>query len=632
MTTPQIIAMSGPDNVGKSTQLRILSRRLYPEARLCGPLHDYDPRWPSPFGSGLSAWWFSTAAPADLADVLARSYLARHAAATPDGLWLLDRGVPMLVASLAATLSVRLNLDDNDGHEEALRLLRPYKQDLQICAKREIGVVLLHSLDAQESAARSLAREVVVDDLYRRYQEHLAVQVLRRAAKSDFAYAIVVGDRPVMSVQDELRSALRELGVPCPPSALSRARVVAFGGMSESGKSTAANRLRQRHAFTRLKISYLLDQSARCHGIGDVYSRDAASQAELLVDALDRYLAAHSFADRITIESLHRLDATLALRPLLGSNLVIVYVETQEELRRERATEASATFTQRDKLKRSRGADRIRDIADIVLSNDSSRVRLYHHLDELALSLTWRHSAPRVASVTDLGLPASISGHVRRLVCQLTTPPVIDLVAVTGSSGRGRYQPGWSDLDMLIVADRTAWSVVRSAIAELRTSLGDIKLGLTLITSAECRAGALTPRLVHTLRQIGTGEIAVQWCAPDLLLPCPTPDDDAAISLSDGAFAAIELRRQLMRPEFEARTVFKLAALLAKVMLRVTQKDTADDEASLRSFLAEADSLKSIEALAAARADSDEAQVIAFTVLDAWLAQLPTTAGACSTS
>jgi hypothetical protein len=241
MTSLTTVAVSGPDNVGKSTQLRILARRLYPEGRLVGPLHEYEGRWATITTNGMASWWFTTATTTELADVLAISYIARHIAMTAGGFWLIDRGIPMLEASLAATLSVRLDLDDGAGYDEALRLLRPYLDELRRCEARETGIVLLHSLDARDNAARSLAREVQASDTYRRYQHHLAVQVLRQAKEGRFAHTILVGERPIMAVQDELRAALHKMGVACPPGLLSQARIVALGGMSESGKSTAAD-------------------------------------------------------------------------------------------------------------------------------------------------------------------------------------------------------------------------------------------------------------------------------------------------------------------------------------------------------------------------------------------------------
>jgi hypothetical protein len=54
------VAVSGPDNVGKSTQIRLLAReRGVTES---GPLHAHDPRWEDAQTRGLADWWFRRAA------------------------------------------------------------------------------------------------------------------------------------------------------------------------------------------------------------------------------------------------------------------------------------------------------------------------------------------------------------------------------------------------------------------------------------------------------------------------------------------------------------------------------------------------------------------------------------------
>jgi dephospho-CoA kinase len=108
-----------------------------------------------------------------------------------------------------------------------------------------------------------------------------------------------------MEVQARLRELITDAGITVPLCRIPQVRVVAFGGMSESGKSTAADYLRVRHGFARLKIGYLLDLAAAYRGISDPYEADLVTQAELLADALDRYCAAHHFAERLSIESLH---------------------------------------------------------------------------------------------------------------------------------------------------------------------------------------------------------------------------------------------------------------------------------------------------------------------------------------
>jgi len=70
------VAVSGPDNVGKSTQIRLLAR----QAGLvdAGPLDAHDPRWADAHGRGLADWWFGGVTVEQVTDVLACSYSADH--------------------------------------------------------------------------------------------------------------------------------------------------------------------------------------------------------------------------------------------------------------------------------------------------------------------------------------------------------------------------------------------------------------------------------------------------------------------------------------------------------------------------------------------------------------------------
>jgi hypothetical protein len=102
--------------------------------------------------------------------------------------------------------------------------------------------------------------------------------------------------------------------------------VVALGGLSESGKSTAGAYLAARHGYARLKIGYLLETAAARRQVADVYALDAAGIAELLADGLEDYCRAHRFQRRVSIESLHRANVTAELAKLLGPSLRVAYL------------------------------------------------------------------------------------------------------------------------------------------------------------------------------------------------------------------------------------------------------------------------------------------------------------------
>lgn len=340
MLPVSVLAVSGPDNVGKSTQLRILARRIGPSAVLAGSLDAYDPRWRAIKLLGMADWWFGQGSVEEVADVLACSYLERTRQKPESELWLVDRGIPMLEASVAATVAVREEL----------------------------------SAEAAADRARSILAT------YEAYERHLHDQIGRLIAEGRFAARIVTGDLPIMSVQARLRELACGAGIEVPMCRLPQLKVLAMGGLSESGKSTAAEYLRVRHGFARLKIGYLIETAAVLRGVSDPYDSDPATQAELLIDGLDQYCTAHHYLERVTIGSLHRGKPTRELRKLLGGALTIVYLDTDQRYREQRGTAGASDVRTRDVVKRERGAEAISVIADEVIRNNGSLLALRHRL------------------------------------------------------------------------------------------------------------------------------------------------------------------------------------------------------------------------------------------------------------
>jgi hypothetical protein len=231
------VAVSGPDNVGKSTQIRLLARERGLTG--AGSLDEHDPRWEDARAAGLADWWFRRAAIEEVVDVLARSYLARSAtAATTGAARLVDRGMPMLEASVVATAAVRELLGYDAAVRRARELLAPYQDDVNRAGTGEWDVLLLHAAEPDAGTARALAREREVSPRYAAYQRVLNEHLHALACAGRFARTIVVGDRPILDVQQELRALLRaQLGLSVPGLALDEVHVTALGGLSESGKA-----------------------------------------------------------------------------------------------------------------------------------------------------------------------------------------------------------------------------------------------------------------------------------------------------------------------------------------------------------------------------------------------------------
>ncbi|MFJ2571645.1 nucleotidyltransferase domain-containing protein [Streptomyces halstedii] len=619
---PVSVAFSGPDNTGKTKQIGILARRMGRAATSAGPLDHYDPRWAAIKAEGMARWWFETAPVEEVADVLASSYLerSRHPFSTP--VRLLDRGVPMLEASVAATVAVRENLSAAQASDRALLLLASYETDLRTAEEGERALVLLHCDDPEEGTRRSLAHEVTVTEIYAAYQRHLQAQINRLVADGRFPMSIHIGDRSTVAVQDEVRRLLVPLHPDVPGKALAGVHVTALSGMSESGKSTTGEYLRTQHGHARLKIGYLIEDAADRAGIQDPYRLGPVVRAELIVDALDRFCQAHHFLDSVSIESLHDFDSTAELARMLGPQLTIAHLTASEDTRARRGTAGAQDVTDRDLVKSARGADKIVSIAHEVIDNEGPRLELERRLDRIALDRRWSEHRPSTMPVNALGLPVHLESYLAEFIDRTTgMRPLIDLLAVTGSGARGKYQHGWSDLDVLVVADASSLDEMRQILAELETELGGVKLGMTVMTRAECRAGAITSRLLHVLALIGSGALVPLWSTPGLALPVPDAATDVTVSLRDGIQAAIEIRRQLLKGTPDLRALYKVTALLAKIQLRFSGIECPSDNDALAVLLDAGRQDTSV--VTTARTERSAAEALARLVLQAWLDTLP---------
>ncbi|MFD4240166.1 nucleotidyltransferase domain-containing protein [Streptomyces sp. NPDC058525] len=619
---PVSVAFSGPDNTGKTKQIGILARRMGPAASSAGPLDHYDPRWATIKADGMARWWFETGPVEEVTDVLATSYLerSRHPFSAP--VRLLDRGIPMLEASVAATVAVRESLGTAQAADRARLLLSVYETDLRAAEESEYALVLMHCDDPEEGTRRSLAHEVTVTDTYAAYQRHLHEQINRLVVDGRFPMSIRIGDRPTVTIQDEVRRLLAPLHPSLPGRALAGVHVIALGGMSESGKSTAGEYLRTHHGHARLKIGHLIEDAASRAGIPDPYRLGSVVQAELIVDALDRFCQAHHFLDSVSIESLHDFDSTAELARMLGSQLTIAYLDASEATRTRRGTAGPQDVADRDVVKSARGADKIASIAHDVIGNDGPRLELERRLDRIALDRRWPEHQPSTMPVNALGLPVHLESYLAEFLDRTTGPqPLIDLLAVTGSGARGKYQHGWSDLDVFVVADASSIGGIRQVLAELEAELGGVKLGMTVLTRAECRAGAVTSRLLHVLALIGSGALVPLWSAPGLTLPAPDAATDIDVSLRDGIQAAIEIRRQLLKGAPDLRSLYKVTALLAKIQLRFNGIECPSDSDALTVLLDA--KRQDTSAVTTARTERPAAGALATLVLQNWLDTLP---------
>ncbi|WP_036555783.1 DUF4254 domain-containing protein [Nocardiopsis sp. CNT312] len=343
--------------------------------------------------------------------------------------------------------------------------------------------------------------------------------------------------------------------------------VIALGGLSECGKSTAGLFLNRDGGAARFKIGYLLTQAAARRGLADPYALSPKRQAELLLDELNRFADAHLDVDLITIESVHRAESITQLKAMMGELLRVVCIDAPLPVRLARSGAARSALEEKDRVKTDRGADRIP--ADEVLDNSGSVTRLHGRLRCLASPPVG--SRLKTVAAQDLALPADVRAETARLVDALSTVPGEGLAALTGSAVNGGWEEGWSDIDLLLVTQNGYEAQVVRAVEEYRSALWDldrIPLGATVLPLNEVQARRLPNRVLAALAMLQEGAPAF-LASPALRLPVITRGEVERATPAALAEVVATTRRLRHDPgRGGVRTLYKHLLLICRLLLR----------------------------------------------------------------
>ncbi|MGW3493401.1 DUF4254 domain-containing protein [Streptomyces sp. NPDC001020] len=345
-------------------------------------------------------------------------------------------------------------------------------------------------------------------------------------------------------------------------------RVIAFGGLSECGKSTSAEFVRRTCGAQRLKIGFLLRQAAHREGLADPYALSPRRQAELLLGELNRFAEAHVDTRLFTIESVHDDASIVELKQLMGDTLQIVYLDVSFAVRVERSGMQAQAVAAKDEIKMSRGAHQVATLADHVIDNSGSIAALRSRLRRIAVPPA--STTLRVATPYGLGLPAAIASATADFTDTVRAyGPDVRLAALTGSPGEGTWIADWSDLDLLVIAEHAVAGRIHEALEQYRTALnGAASLGPTLITPGELTARRLTPRLAFALHQLQQGQ-PVLHAAPDIELPTITREELALAAVRELPQVILTMRR--LRADAgptTLRQLYKHLVLACRLLLR----------------------------------------------------------------
>ena len=242
--------------------------------------------------------------------------------------------------------------------------------------RERLAILLKHGDSLEESIQITMSREGDSGNArYRLYQLLLQSELERQERSGVYQQVVKVESASsIRDVQDKLREVIlrytkNQLFLPIMHNV---EYIYAFAGLSESGKSSVAQAFCSHHGTThtfRAKIVYFNDLISERLG-KSVYSVSEKQQALYLFHELERFSNDHYWLRLITIESMHRHSVARWLKEWMGRKLQVLYIDTAEVKRFERALVPREAVISNDKIKRERGVELIRLDADLVLDNN----------------------------------------------------------------------------------------------------------------------------------------------------------------------------------------------------------------------------------------------------------------------
>ncbi|MGD7195679.1 nucleotidyltransferase domain-containing protein [Ralstonia pseudosolanacearum] len=568
-----LVALSGPDNVGKTSQLRWLRRRNL-DLVVFGGIHEFDPDWPLLQPGTRSDWWFSCPTKEHVA-AISRAYELRAAAAKGASFAMLDRGPRMMAAVCAAT-----HVAKEGGDIEAALAAVEREGVFADHYAAVVEILLLPSEDIQECISKTLKREeyAISSPLYHAYQEQLARALSLQSARGLYSTVLTVGNASIAAVSDRVAGAVSRLTGQRFEALLGGVDdLVVLSGMSESGKSSVGELARSRWSYCRLKIGYLADVAAARMNLTleAFYSLSPAEMAEALLLELDRFAAQHNYFRRFSLESAHRDEVTRHWKRVLGDRMCLLYIETSESNRLDRARESIEELRARDKEKRARGVHRIKQFADHVVSNDDSQAVLAHRISQILFRRIREDDTFRPQpTATPSPLLPSIKNTFQKHV-----PAETLYAGIMGSLAYG----GWtldSDIDILVIVRKFRQTSFMPLAHALTAQAEGRKVALNILEESELLRSKLNGNLTHKLRIVQLG-LDYRLFSSNWVPPCFARSADILASEADLVMAVTMLRRHLVVGNLSLRQVVKYCGLASKILLRGVSIDIESERSAI---------------------------------------------------
>ncbi|KAJ1946927.1 hypothetical protein GGF37_000826 [Kickxella alabastrina] len=342
----KVIYISGPDSIGKASNIRLLEGcGLKGVGKLSGLDISFD-------------WCLKDPSGQEFCDYVIEC-LKRRQSLMSEGSYIVDGGILMFKFVCLAMNEMKGGPKKQQDREY---ILERFSEEFGAV----LEILLLYDLDVNNSVQTLQERSKDFTSERKTYQYSLMDFLIKNM--KEFSHVVISKTRSIIDINNEIREVISsKMRLNIKPL-LSRVKlVVGLGGLSESGKSTLGMMLAERN-FVRMKIGYLLDDTCE-------RENNEERRAETIVKSLDKFSRCHYYYNLYSIESLHRDEESRYLKKLMGERYLVIYTEASEETRIARYKGDAQGVKEKDVIKRSRGAHKIKESCDVFIDTDRTSIQ-----------------------------------------------------------------------------------------------------------------------------------------------------------------------------------------------------------------------------------------------------------------
>jgi adenylate kinase family enzyme len=524
-----VISLNGVDGSGKTTQAKLLYQQNPTLIEYIGGLENYPP-----YMNGLSKdfdWWFFNSTPIEFCDTIYESIYYRNLAIanSPKPIVIIDKGIRNFDARILSTLFIK-GLNET----ESKILISNSKAKFKIKDYDNVSFFLSPTKEPSDRINVSLTREFSglsqeKSQIYKRYQYYQNEIINNQLSLSE--YAIIDASCSIEDVNLNLKKAIYI----CLKEKLLKPQttIIGLGGLSESGKSSVGKYLSKNFDCWNLKLKYFVQIICQKYNIQDeneYFKNDILFTSFLEAEEICSFLKNHYYKKFASIESLHSKDLSLCLKDIFDSNFQIWYIDSYEEnriLRNAKELEISVANSaysvhEKDKIKCTRGANKVKTIADIIIENNDNIYSLFSYIDYIMgkyISCNYYSSTNNSFEINNV--PKEYSEIIYKFCnsCKELLTNNLKLILLHGSCQRATVISGFSDIDLILVVkinDQKVRKILNKIINNCNTN---IKIGTTVYSLDEILALHIDGKTLLALYKLKYKSISALYLANDISLP-----------------------------------------------------------------------------------------------------------------